>query len=571
MARKRKAMDADFAAVALASSSTPLASTMPASVADPAPASGSSSATTVSSASQPAGLRDGLLNLFLTNALSAQAVARLARLSHEAGAAGVRDIGKLHHPDVKKNTNISRNLQRRALAGSLWPKIYWARVPILNPKDGSVQELFHPFLLPHEWLAASIEAAPDLLPFLVASDAEPHILKHVTDLCQQFRVDAATCVPLGLHSDGVPCGSRTFTDDSLELVSLNLPCLAGSRMRIPFTSLQRRFLVKGRSFDRVMEVLKWSLQQCVAKRWPSLRHDGSPFMLLDRRRQARAGKPLPCRALLVEIRFDWAAFKQVLHLPQWNTSSGICWRCKATPHNFKQRGQDAEWRTQRLTTQEFFERARLNGMMISPLFSSPGVTPAVCLPDWLHACDLGLTSDFAGNAILDLLACYPGNNAAARLQSLWPDIQIQYREHNVRDRLLELRMELVVRSGKSPKLRAKGAIIRSLIPVLDVLVQRHFANGNVHQQTVFHAMKQLKACYGCLERFDAAVLEASGRRFALLLVSLETSTLAADGTSKRWAVKPKLHMFMELITFVIQERGNPRFFGPTMTKAMELF
>ena len=48
------------------------------------------------------------------------------------------------------------------------------------------------------------------------------------------------------------------------------------------------------------------------------------------------------------------------------------------------------------------------------------------------------------------------------------------------------------------------------------------------------------------------------RKFACLYVALETEALAINPNSKSWRVKPKLHLFQELIEYVAPLRGSPK-------------
>jgi hypothetical protein len=64
-----------------------------------------------------------------------------------------------------------------------------------------------------------------------------------------------------------------------------------------------------------------------------------------------------------------------------------------------------------------------------------------------------------------------------------------------------------------------------------------------------------------LQDFNEDKLEISARRLGSLYCALEQEKLAA-GIQKRWKVKPKLHLFLELSMYLClqRQRGNPRHF-----------
>ena len=80
---------------------------------------------------------------------------------------------------------------------------------------------------------------------------------------------------------------------------------------------------------------------------------------------------------------------------------------------------NAEWRSNRLNTNQFLERQILNGRRISPIFSVFGVFIYLFRVDWLHAADLGVAPDLLGNLFQMLLPKMDGNNRDKRCQCLW--------------------------------------------------------------------------------------------------------------------------------------------------------
>ena len=113
---------------------------------------------------------------------------------------------------------------------------------------------------------------------------------------------------------------------------------------------------------------------------------------------------------------------------------------------------------------------------------------------------------------------------------------------------------------KTPEVKAKGGVIRYAVPVVNALLQRHLADGNIFEQSVAHAGKALCDCYGVLTNFDQDVLKEAAERFVLLYVALETAALQENADSKLFHVKPKLHLFMEMVFYVCRRKGSPREF-----------
>ena len=98
------------------------------------------------------------------------------------------------------------------------------------------------------------------------------------------------------------------------------------------------------------------------------------------------------------------------------------------------------------------------------------------------------------------------------------------------------------------------------MPFVVETCDKYWANGDAHQQTVVSLMRELGACYSCLDVFNAELLASASRRFALTLVALEQEALMASPSTKRWRVKPKLHLFQELCEYVVSVKGSPRLF-----------
>jgi hypothetical protein len=142
---------------------------------------------------------------------------------------------------------------------------------------------------------------------------------------------------------------------------------------------------------------------------------------------------------------------------------------------------------------------------------------------------------------------------------LWVRVQELYAQFKSKDRMDELKLELFLQPKKSPKLRVKAAVVRHFVPILAQLLEEAWPNPcTAHQLTAKSAGRELARCYNCLEQWDSDVLESSSLRFAVHLVALEAEANRASPGTKKWRVKPKLHLFLELCCEVAKSKGCPR-------------
>jgi hypothetical protein len=236
--------------------------------------------------------------------------------------------------------------------------------------------------------------------------------------------------------------------------------------------------------------------------------------------------------------------------------------CTATPKDIRDCGLSANWRTSRKTAMSFYKQLLLDGETC-PLWSVPGVSSHIVIVDWLHCVDIGVAADVLGNVMLELVDQYPGSDRHVRMRNLWKDISDEYARQAVPcdNRFPGLRLKSFCLTMKSPQLKGKAAHVRYIVPVLDCIVQDKIPQDNLHNRTVVKCVHNLAECYSCLQDFNADKLEISARRLGSLYCALEQEQLAA-GIQKRWKVKPKLHLFLELSMYLClqRQRGNPRHF-----------
>ena len=325
----------------------------------------------------------------------------------------------------------------------------------------------------------------------------------------------------------VPFGSQIFYSDSLEVFSVNFPC-SDYKVKMPFTSVQKKHLVKRKTFNAALEILAWSLKCLALGTFPGCRHDGSAWTEGEKQfRKKFYSAHKPVKALLVEIRADWVALKQVFQFPQQNENKGICWMCYATPSDIRDCKVQASWKTNRRTAAAFHSELKEAGKSC-PLWSVPGVSSKLVVVDWLRCCDLGAAVDVMGNVLLEIVNAMDDKESQdPRTKILWLEIVASYKRMNVEQdmRLPNLRLKSFIQAKKFPKLRRKAAHIRGLVPVLDSLASKYLQQTDLHTQTVKSCLSYLLKCYQELGNFSAERFEASSNRMAILYCALEKEQL----------------------------------------------
>ena len=220
---------------------------------------------------------------------------------------------------------------------------------------------------------------------------------------------------------------------------------------------------------------------------------------------------------------------------------------------------NAEWRSNRFTTNQFLERQILCGRGISPIFSVFGVFIYLFRVDWLHAADLGVAADFLGNLFHMLLPKMAGNTRDQRVQCLWEHMQKFYADNpHVLDRMDNF-LYKHIDSGSStlpPKLKANGACTRALVPFGNQMARMFLSDAIPIEQAAKAAAHHLLQCYQSLSHTSAGlkadVMYESSKQFANHYYAIFRAT--GDGVA--WRVKPKMHCFLE----VCSEGTDPNLF-----------
>ena len=208
---------------------------------------------------------------------------------------------------------------------------------------------------------------------------------------------------------------------------------------------------------------------------------------------------------------------------------------------------NAEWRHNRLTTQEFLKRQMESGRRISPIFSVFGVETYLFRIDWLHCVDAGVGADFAGNIFEAMLPKLPGSNKPQRCHALNDKLQEFYGRTGTEDKLKNFKLASFSRPSKNQpaKLKGSAAQVRAIIPFVKELVDDLGDSAVAKEAAMQIAAKHLSHCYQCLAKSSAScrneALYSSSQAFVSQNYAL---FLAGDGVS--FKAKPKTHLFLEL-------------------------
>ena len=292
-------------------------------------------------------LENDIHGLYASNALPGSKVADLLVKSAKAGISfqnafaktkAQLEKAKQKAASERGDTNAARKLKNWHKRKSQWGHLYWAKIPVW---DRNV------YLTTHENF---MDALPE------AGSARHKQLAAAASAWKSFTWEMC---PLGLHGDGVPVQGRR-NKDSLDFLTVNMPCSSHSQLRVPFTCVEKRFNAGNPTIKAIFEVLKWSFHCLAMCKNPKQRHDNTEWLKLKKLGK-NAGTD--AKACLIEIRADWDWFQHWMAAPAWNQTSGMCWLCKACPATWRSLDKAAR-ESQSLSKAEFLESVKTREKMV---------------------------------------------------------------------------------------------------------------------------------------------------------------------------------------------------------------
>ena len=169
--------------------------------------------------------------------------------------------------------------------------------------------------------------------------------------------------------------------------------------------------------------------------------------------------------------------------------------------------------------------------------------------DFLHCCDLGVTSDWMGS-LLWYIQEYKvgGNGRLERCCKIFSTIQAFYKRTDAENRLPKL-LPTMLRAEekgkrKCPKLRAKAGEARSLVPCCLELARQYLDPADPAEHSMIQGCERLCDVYANLSSavWNHEDFQNACKRFLMLFLALEKHFLE----TKLFRVKPKAHQLVEL-------------------------
>ena len=499
-------------------------------------------------AEAPAGkrLRENIADLYTSGDIAGDRAQSLFEdagdFADSLGSHEMQDLRGGRFAGSVKNQN--RDLRRKLLRRSRWPPLYLQEVRSWSVKHKRMEMQKLAVLLPHEVVAVLGKIGqPDVLCEAGGLDAW-NLVKH-QEIYDRLQVPF---VSISLWGDGVPFSwDRKHSADTW---TISLPGLVDKQhrdLRICLTAMPHQCVVR-ETQDDLFRILAWSFNALAMGRYPTERADGLPWQPEDAWRQKQGGEPL-LHGALIELKGDWKQLHHCFAMPSWSQAphKPICWRCSASKASLKlESGADSSWLRpeNRLSHVQGLQRILDEGGELSPAFSIPWLTLRSFRIDWLHVADQGVTAVFMGGLFHMILSSRNyGPNEDTRLGWLWAEIQAFYDREGSTDRLHTLTKTMVKPKSGSIELTGGGAQIRGLVPFCLQLVNSFEAPLSEEMFTARAAMRSLQKCYTYL----SVDRQVEGETLLDCALAYHSAVRRLHELHpKRWQLRPKLHLFLEL-------------------------
>ena len=313
------------------------------------------------------------------------------------------------------------------------PPFVWYKIPT------AAGDQYHPFLLPHAWIAALYHHRHSLwesamqgedvavVDFWESMATSTIVTKHP----HLSLADRARTLPLGLHGDGGAFSKQ----ESLFVFTFN------SLLGHGVTSAKRFLLTVIRKCDfspetlqTIMDILSWSFNVALTGLLPEVDWAGDAC----EERGYLAGR---WRGSLVQVRGDWEFYTSVFRFPAWNAVDEMCWMCRATgvgPLRFTACGADAPWRGTRRSHEEYVEQLAAQGKELPTLLKKVvGLRLESVMIDVLHCVDLGIGAHIVGNVFWACVrkGVWDGTTQVEQVNGLDAELRKHYKDTKEKSRL----------------------------------------------------------------------------------------------------------------------------------------
>ena len=269
---------------------------------------------------------DMLMDLKTKGRLSARDVCVLSFFATRAGCVGpAKEVA--HRPDAQTG-HFQRHLDTLFPPSEAMTHQYILQVPAYDKYSLGRTTIPVPVLPLHEVLHEELCDAQDVATSFRKTVREGKMPPSYTQhRIVRGAVGDEIVWPIALYLDGVPFQKR---DGLLALYVFCLPTGTRHLCAVMRKSQMCRCGCCGWcSIWELMSFLDWSLSALAKGRLPSSRHDGPNWAPTDDGRAAKAGTRA-IKAVVVQLKGDWAEFVNTLGLASWRSVLNPCFCCTST-------------------------------------------------------------------------------------------------------------------------------------------------------------------------------------------------------------------------------------------------
>lgn len=200
---------------------------------------------------------------------------------------------------------------------------------------------------------------------------------------------------------------------------------------------------------------------------------------------------------------------------------------------------------------------------MSGVFAWPGFDFSGIVLDWMHMADLGVTQACLGNILWEVFLKLGGQitNEHPTMGRIINYLADAANDLGCAMPFSKLSLGMIRGSDLRPKLKAKAAKTRALVPILLRMMSMHFPPVVERDVRVYKCLEYLHKAYTELESWgvdSATRLEEFVRRHVLLYSSLAIESAQKDERFLLWRWYPKHHMVLHLAAEQAKMMGNPR-------------
>jgi hypothetical protein len=482
----------------------------------------------------------------------AQAALSMMNVSKESRSMLV-ELSRLGHQGAYEG-NMYRDFMRRIGSKGKMPDLYEAVIPSWDIEGCKPKHSKMYFMLPHELLP---RLCGDNVPEWSKFDASTASWEgRLAQWCARTGAPRGDdLVSLGIWGDAAPYNTR----DSLYVVLWNV--ISGPhRTRYWLTCWPKKAACKcgchGRhSLEAIWEIVGWSLRCLFLGRYPSTRHDGTPFNnATGDRKRARQNGELGVRGACMQLRGDWSWLKEAFDLQDWaqgGASKGVCFKCPANCGNldWKDSTLQAAWRSvPRTTHQSFMTDRLLRGGFISKIWNFPGVELDCISLDLMHIADLGVTQYVLGSLMWEFFLHVGGLVSKPRpgCGVILTLIRHFSKHLGVESPINNLTISMFRPSAaKAVRFKGKAAECRHLLPIMMEILRVAMPNETAHEALRYNCCKALSSVYWEITHWSDGAADRAidhGRRFNILYMELAREQFHSTGSLLVWRPTPKFHL-----------------------------